>query len=173
MTGRGVVRTFRDLVVWQRAFELVVAVYRASEALPVQERYALTAELRKTARSIAYNIAEGHRRTSTTQYMRFLDIARGSAAELETQFLLGHALGYLEEKVWAALLDRLGDVDRMLGAFSESCEIAALEPLDFPLRVPVGTALSGGPPDRTRRADFPHRAPTSGQRSAKRRSGHG
>jgi four helix bundle protein len=74
MTGRGVVRTFRDLVVWQRAFELVVAVYRASEALPVQERYGLTAELRKTARSIAYNIAEGHRRTSTTEYMRFLDI---------------------------------------------------------------------------------------------------
>jgi len=84
--------------------------------LPTHERYGLTAELRKTARSIAYNIAEGHRRASTIEYVRFLDIARGSAAELETQFLLGHALGYLEEKIWATMLNRLGDIDRMLGA---------------------------------------------------------
>ena len=60
--------------------------------------------------------AEGHRRASTAEYVQSLDIARGSVAELETQFLLGHALGYLEQKVWTTLLDRLGDVDRMLAA---------------------------------------------------------
>lgn len=116
MTGRGVVRTFRDLLVWQKAFELVLAVYRATERLPAPERYGLAAELRKTARSIPHNIAEGHRRASTADYVRFLDIARGSAGELETQFLLGRALGYLEEKVWETLLSELGDVDRMLAA---------------------------------------------------------
>lgn len=52
MAVHGVIRTFRDLVVWRKAFELVVAVYRATELLPVHERYGLTAELRKTARSI-------------------------------------------------------------------------------------------------------------------------
>ena len=116
MASHSVVRTFKDLIVWQRAFELVVALYQATDALPVHERYGLTAELRKTARSVAYNIAEGHRRASTAEYVRFLDIARGSVAELETQFLLGHALGYLEQKVWTTLLDRLGDIDRMLAA---------------------------------------------------------
>lgn len=116
MASHSVVRTFKDLIVWQRAFELVVAVYQATEAMPVHERYGLTAELRKTARSIAYNIAEGHRRASTAEYVRFLGIARGSVAELETQFLLSHALGYPEHKAWTMLLDRLGDIDRMLAA---------------------------------------------------------
>jgi len=116
MVGPAVIRTFKDLVVWQKAFQLTLAVYRAAEGLPIHERYGLTSELRKTARSIAYNIAEGHRRASTPDYIRFLDIARGSAAELETQFLLGEALGYLEPKVWRMFLARLGDIDRMLAA---------------------------------------------------------
>ncbi len=116
MSSPSVVRTFKDLIVWQRAFALVVAVYQATEALPLHERYGLTAELRKTARSVAYNIAEGHRRASTAEYVRFLDIARGSVAELETQFLLSHALGYSEQEVWTTLLARLADIDRMLAA---------------------------------------------------------
>jgi four helix bundle protein len=109
-----VVRTFRDLVVWRRAFELCVIVYRVTETLPAHERYGLSAELRKTVRSIAYNIAEGHRRTSTREYVRFLDIARGSAAELQTQFLLGEALAYFDGETAKALLDHLAAIERML-----------------------------------------------------------
>jgi four helix bundle protein len=132
MSNRGVVRTFKDLIVWQRAFELAVGVYRSTDALPRHERYGLTAEIRKTVRSISYNIAEGHRRASTAEYLRFLDIARGSAAELETQFLLGHALGYLEKKVWTSLLAQLGDVDRMLAALIRRLRQRAPRPLALP-----------------------------------------
>ena len=109
------VRTFKDLVVWQKAFQLCVSVYRVTKDFPVHERYGLTAELRKTARSVAYNIAEGHRRRSTADYLRFLDFAAASVAELETQFLLGRALGYFDEKS-DLLLDRLGEIERMLAA---------------------------------------------------------
>jgi len=109
-----VVRTFRDLVVWQRAFALCSTVYTCSRYLPVEERFGLSAELRKTARSIAYNIAEGHRRRSTREYVRFLDIARGSAAELETQLLLTETLGYLDAPFTGELLTKLDEIERML-----------------------------------------------------------
>jgi four helix bundle protein len=108
------VRTFRDLVVWQRAFALCVEVYRVTEAFPAQERYGMVAELRKTARSVVYNIAEGHRRKSSLEYIRFLDIARGSAAELETQLLLAQALRYLDDALSVRLPSALSFVDRML-----------------------------------------------------------
>lgn len=61
------IRTFRDLVVWQKAFELCVDVYRITELYPDRERYGMIAELRKTARSVLYNIAEGHKRFSTLE----------------------------------------------------------------------------------------------------------
>jgi four helix bundle protein len=101
-------------VVWRRAFALCVEVYRLTEAFPNHERFGLSAELRKTARSVAYNIAEGHRRRSTVEYLRFLDIARGSAGELETQFLLAQALTYFDAKAAIDLLDNLAEIDRML-----------------------------------------------------------
>jgi four helix bundle protein len=84
--------------------------------VPRHERYGLATDLRKTARSIPYNIAEGHRRTSTLEYIRFLDIACGSAAELEAQFLLGRALGCTDEKLSIRLLSGLAEVERMLAA---------------------------------------------------------
>ena len=114
MTTPSGIRTFRDLLVWRRAFALCVEVYRHTEAFPNHERFGLSAELRKTARSVVYNVAEGHRRKSTVEYVRFLDIARGSAGELETQFLLAQALNYLDPKASIDLLDALSEIDRML-----------------------------------------------------------
>jgi four helix bundle protein len=93
----GAVRTFKDLLVWQKAMQLSVEVYRLTKTYPGHERYGLTAETRKTSRSVPYNIAEGHQRGSTAEYIRFLGIAAGSAAELETQLLLADRLGYLKE----------------------------------------------------------------------------
>jgi four helix bundle protein len=114
------VRMFRDLLVWQKAFALCIEVYRATERFPKHEVYGLAAELRKTARSIPYNIAEGNRRTSSTrEYVRFLDIACGSAAELETQILLGRALSYWDEKVSGGLLTAVAEVERMLAALMQ------------------------------------------------------
>lgn len=114
------VRTFRDLVVWRKAFELCVDVCRVTESFPDRERYGIVSELRKTARSLLYNIAEGNKRFSTLEYIRFLDIADGSAAELETQFFLSKALSYLDDQTWELLVKRLLDIERMLAALKRS-----------------------------------------------------
>ena len=106
--------SFRKLVVWKKAFELSIDVYRTTEAFPSHERFGLTSELRKTARSVVCNIAEGHRRTTSREFGRFLDISRGSGAELETQLLIAESLGYLTKKDAVRLLDQIDEVHRML-----------------------------------------------------------
>lgn len=101
-------------MVWQKAFALCLAVYRAATKLPIEERYGLASELRKTARSVVYNIAEGHRRSSRREFARFIDISLGSAAELQTQLMLSAALLYLEEPSARVLLQDIDEVNRML-----------------------------------------------------------
>ena len=98
------IKTFKDLVVWRRGFRLGLDVYCATRSFPPDERFGLVAELRKTARSVVYNIAEGHRRRSTAEYVRFLSIASASGAELETQLLLARDLGYFAGKQAEELL---------------------------------------------------------------------
>jgi four helix bundle protein len=104
---------FRELVVWKRAFALCRRVYEETQGFPSQERYGLTSELRKTSRSVVYNIAEGHRRWSRQEFSRFLDIALGSSAELETQLLLAESLGYLDAVAGAKLRKELDEINRM------------------------------------------------------------
>ena len=123
-----VVRTFHDLVVWRKAFELCLDVYRVTASFPSHEKYGITSELRKTSRSVPYNIAEGHRRRSTIEYIRFLDIAHGSAAELETQLYLSRALTYLDEQGTDVLLQRLFEVERMLTALERSLRLRQSRP---------------------------------------------
>lgn len=122
------VRTFKDLVVWQKASRLAVELYPLTSSFPAEERYGLRSELRKTARSVAYNIAEGHKRASTAEYLRFLGIASGSAAELETQLLLARDLGYLPEAEAKRLLTLHAEVDRMLDALSRKLRSKATPP---------------------------------------------
>ncbi len=110
------IKTFKDLMVWQKAMDLTVRVYRLTENYPSHERYGLTAETRKTSRSVPYNIAEGHKRGSTAEYIRFLGIAAGSASELETQLLLADRLGYHEKKSAEAVFALYAEVERMLDA---------------------------------------------------------
>ncbi|MPZ18573.1 MAG: four helix bundle protein [Luteitalea sp.] len=113
---RAAIRTFKDLVVWQKAFRLAVDVHQLTKDFPAEEKYGLSAELRKTARSVTYNIAEGHRRGTTPEYLRFLRIAAGSVAELETQVLLARALRYFSEDQAIRMLALHGDIERMLAA---------------------------------------------------------
>ena len=79
------IHSYKDLTVWQRAMELVVEVYKVTEQLPVDERFGLVSQMRRCAVSIPSNIAEGRRRGSRKDYHKFILIAYGSAAELETQ----------------------------------------------------------------------------------------
>jgi four helix bundle protein len=100
--------------------ELSVEVYRLTRNYPSHETYGLTAETRKTSRSVPYNIAEGHKRGSTVEYIRFLGIAAGSAVELETQLLLGGRLGYHPENTADAVITLHAEVGRMLDALIRS-----------------------------------------------------
>ena len=84
--------SFRDLVVWQRAMQLTVAVYRLTQAFPREEMYGLTSQIRRSAVSLPSNIAERHGRLNTTEFRQFLGIARASNFELQTQLEIARAL---------------------------------------------------------------------------------
>ena len=81
-------KSYRELIVWQKSMELAEKVYLLVKALPKEETYALSDQMRRAAVSIPSNIAEGHARQSQKEFLQFLCIARGSRAELETQLLL-------------------------------------------------------------------------------------
>ena len=107
-------KNYKDLLVWQKAYQLCLAVYKATKGYPNEERYGLTSQIRRAAVSVPSNIAEGYGRKTTLEYIRFLYIAYGSNCELETQLLLSGDLGYLEAVKLSALQDETGEVERML-----------------------------------------------------------
>jgi len=113
-------RNFRELLVWQKAHELSLEIYRDSSNFPADERFGLTAQLRRAVISIASNIAEGCGRTSDKDFGRFLGIAAGSASEAEYQILLAHDLGYLTKEDYLRLNQRVNEVKRILNSFIKS-----------------------------------------------------
>lgn len=115
-------KTYKELLVWQKAFRLCTAVYRVTKKFPVEERYGLTAQIRRAAVSIPSNIAEGYGRGTTRDYVRFLWIANGSLAELETQLLLAREFDYLSEENMHAASEDHAEVERMLAALIRSLE---------------------------------------------------
>ena len=108
------VRSYKDLVAWQKSMDLVTAVYRASQGFPKEEIFGLVSQIRRSAVSVPSNIAEGHARTSRKEFQYFLSNARGSLAELETQLTIAHQLAYIDETGINQLLDRLEEVGRIL-----------------------------------------------------------
>ena len=104
---------FKDLIVWQKAMELVKAVYALAKTFPADERYALTDQLRRAAVSIPSNIAEGCGRSSNADYAHFLSIARGSLYETMTQLQIAADLGYISA-VSEELQSQIDEVGRML-----------------------------------------------------------
>lgn len=89
------IRTYRDLIVWQRAMELARIMYRETGQMPAEERLGLVQQMRRAAVSVASNIAEGYARQGRADYIRFLKTARGSLAEVSTQYELAQSLGLL------------------------------------------------------------------------------
>jgi len=108
------VKSYKDLIVWQKAMTLVVLVYRVTRAFPREEIYGLTSQLRRAAVSIPSNIAEGQARQSTAEFRNFLSIARGSLAEVETQLLIAKRLNYLEAEQLTSVLEIHQEVSKML-----------------------------------------------------------
>src|SRR5262245_29076652 len=88
------IASYRDLDVWQLAMDIVVETYRVTRAFPAEEKFGLVAQLRRAAVAIPSNIAEGHSRLGAGDFRRFVSIARGSAAEVETQLTVAVALGF-------------------------------------------------------------------------------
>lgn len=90
-------QSFKDLIVWQKAYHLVLEIYKLTKEFPQSEIYGLSQQMRRSAVSIPSNIAEGYGRKHRTEYDRFLAIAYGSLAELETQYLLAKDLKYIDK----------------------------------------------------------------------------
>ena len=107
-------KDFRDLKVWAKAHELALHVYRVTAQFPAEERYGMSAQMRRCAVSIPSNIAEGCGRGSDADFARFLQMAMGSACELEYQLLLAQDLGYLAEGQHVEIQPNLEEIKRML-----------------------------------------------------------
>ena len=90
-------QSFKDLIVWQKSYELVLGIYKMTGSFPKSEIYALSQQMRRAAVSIQSNIAGGYGRKHKTEYNQFLSIAFGSLLELETQFLLAMDLNYISK----------------------------------------------------------------------------
>ncbi len=105
---------YKDLIAWQKGMDLVEAVYRLSAGFPREERFGLTSQIRRAAVSVPSNIAEGYSRPNRADYVRFLDIARGSANEVETQLLIAIRLKLVTEKESADVLGLAREEQRIL-----------------------------------------------------------
>lgn len=110
-------RDFKTLVVWQKAHQLTLSVYAATQHFPKDELYSLTNQMRRASASVPTNIAEGCGREGDIELKRFLQIAMGSASELEYQLILARDLNYLNIERYNNLNDDLLEVKRMLNAF--------------------------------------------------------
>ncbi|WP_310047281.1 four helix bundle protein [Luteibacter sp. 3190] len=109
--------SFRDLEAWQEAMALTVRVYALSERFPSSERFGLCSQLRRAAVSIPSNLVEGHARGATRDFIRFIGMARGSLAEVQTQVEIAGRLGYIDltdESSVMAGCDKLGRILRGL-----------------------------------------------------------
>jgi four helix bundle protein len=108
------VRSYRDLLVWQRAMDVAAATYEATRAWPRDELFGLTSQSRRAAASIAANIAEGYGRATKPAYINFLRISRGSLKELETHLLLAERVSVAPKDSLTSLMKQTDELGRML-----------------------------------------------------------
>jgi four helix bundle protein len=112
--------SYKDLVAWQQAMELVEWIYQASATWPRSELYGLVSQVRRAAVSVVSNIAEGQGRSSSGEFLQFLGNAKGSLLETETQILLAQRLKYLNDEEAQKILDKIDRVSRLLFGLMQS-----------------------------------------------------
>ncbi|HNT30043.1 MAG TPA: four helix bundle protein [bacterium] len=105
---------YQQLKVWQKSIDFVSQIYAVTRSFPTEERYLLVDQIRRCAISIPSNIAEGSYRQTDKEFVHFLAIARGSAAELETQLLIAKNLHYIDESTCTGLSDKVVELLKML-----------------------------------------------------------
>jgi len=109
-------KDFRKLKVWEKSHRLTLAAYRATASFPKDELYGLTGQIRRSSSSIPANIAEGCCRSGDAEFSRFLQIAMGSASELEYHLILAHDLGYLNDSDYEELARAASEAKKMLAS---------------------------------------------------------
>ena len=115
-------KSYRDLEVWKLAMDLAEQSYTVTKSFPKEELFGLTSQIRRAAVSVPANIAEGHGRTSTKEFLNYLSIARGSLHETETHLLLAQRVSLLTPEKTAPLLDLSERISQMLSRLRQSLE---------------------------------------------------
>ncbi len=111
-------RPHEKLDVWNKAVDLAIKIYKATEVFPRDERFGLTSQVRRAAVSVPANIAEGAARSSHKEFAHFVSNAQGSASEVETELLIAHRLGYLNQETFLDLATSLDNVGKMMNGLS-------------------------------------------------------
>lgn len=111
---------YSDLIAWQKAFRLALALYKATADFPTEEKYGITSQIRRACISVPSNIAEGHGRSSKGDFYHHLSIAQGSLKEIETQLLIANALGYCGTKQTSLLMTMTAEVGRLISGLRKS-----------------------------------------------------
>jgi len=109
-------KSYRELLVWQKGIDLVVIAYKAKAGFPKSETYGLISQIRRAATSIPANIAEGYGRGTRKEYLQFIMVAQGSLKELETHLIVSEKLSYLTASQAARLLTQTDELGRMMGS---------------------------------------------------------
>ncbi len=114
------IRNFHTLNIWKRSRAFVKSIYETTKAFPVDEKFGLTSQIRRAAVSIPSNIAEGCGRQTEKELKRFLDIALGSACEVETQIFLSNDLDFISNEKFTALIDEITQIRKMIAGYKRS-----------------------------------------------------
>ena len=120
MKATEMAQDFHDLIVWQRAIELSVCIYRLTRSFPKEELYGLTSQMRRASVSVASNIAEGRGRLNPAEFRQFLGLAQGSTYELQTQLLVAKKLGLGRNEAINEAETLSNEVSKMLGSFIQT-----------------------------------------------------
>ncbi|OGM04516.1 hypothetical protein A2715_01140 [Candidatus Woesebacteria bacterium RIFCSPHIGHO2_01_FULL_39_32] len=119
------IKSYKNLIVWQKAFELSLLIYKITKGFPKEELYALTSQVRRAVISIPSNIAEGYCRQRKLEYIQFLQIAFASGAELETQLLIAKNLNYISAVDFNKANSLLEEVMKMLNSLISKIKTSA------------------------------------------------
>lgn len=119
------IKTYKELIVWQKAYELSLLIYKLTKDFPKEELYALVSQIRRAVISIPSNIAEGYCRQRRLEYIQFLRIAFASGAELETQLLIAKDLKYVQANDFEKANSLLEEVMKMLNSLISKIKTSA------------------------------------------------
>ncbi len=117
MTSQKLMQDFTKLIVWQKAHNLTISIYKLTSHMPSEEKFGLISQIRRAAISIETNIAEGCGRESHKEFARFLDNSMGSSFELRCQLLIARDLGYINLKQYQILESKILEINKMLEGF--------------------------------------------------------